>query len=323
MPAPQILAAVAQPSAYHTPYQHYTPQAWSSRCSTAIPLTLNAEEIAQLQGINDNLSLNEVRTIYWPLACLLNSEIDAYHQQQVMQGQQRCLPPGPYILGIAGSVAAGKSTSARILQWLLSRWPRERQVALVTTDGFLYANSELQARNLHHKKGFPQSYDRPRLLQLMNDLKAGQATIPVPLYSHLLYDIVPDQQQILECPEVVILEGLNVLQQRPDDRCHHSQRFIADFLDFSLYIDAPEARLKRWYIERFLLFCDSGFRDSRSHFHHYAQLPRALAIATASEIWERTNGLNLSENILPTRQYARLILTKGSDHLVEQIQLRP
>lgn len=322
MPTSQTLAVEALQSAYH-PYQHYTPQAWSSRCSTDLPLTLNAEEIAQLQGINDNLSLNEVRTIYWPLACLLNHEIDAYHQQQAIQGQQCRLPQGPYILGIAGSVAAGKSTSARILQWLLSRWPQERQVALVTTDGFLYSNSELQERNLHHKKGFPQSYDRPRLLQLMRALKAGQAIIPVPLYSHLIYDIVPDQHQILERPEVVILEGLNVLQQRPDDRCHHSQRFIADFLDFSLYIDAPETRLKRWYIERFLLFCDSGFRDSRSHFHHYAQLPRAQAIATASEIWERINGLNLSENILPTRQHARLILTKGSDHLVEQIQLRP
>jgi type I pantothenate kinase len=309
------MAAVALLSAHPPTYQHYTPQTWFSRCSTAFPLTLSAGEIAQLQGINDNLSLNEVRRIYWPLVCLLNSEIDAYYQQRYCR-------PGPYIIGIAGSVAAGKSTSARILQWLLSRWPQERQVALVTTDGFLYPNRELQARNLYHKKGFPQSYDRPRLVQLMTDLKAGQTPLSVPLYSHLIYDIVPDQQQRLEHPGVVILEGLNVLQQQSDDRCHHTQRFIADFLDFSLYIDAPETRLKRWYIERFLMFRDTAFRDRCSHFHHYAQLSRVEAIETASEIWEHINGLNLRENILPTRQYARLILTKGSDHLVQQIQLQ-
>jgi type I pantothenate kinase len=315
MPATQTLAAITLSSA-NLPYQHYTPAAWSSLCSADLPLTLTAEEITKLQGINDNLSLNEVNRIYWPLTCLLNSEVAAYQQQH-------CTPPGPYIIGIAGSVAAGKSTSARILQWLLSCWPQRRQVDLVTTDGFLYPNRELQARHLQHKKGFPQSYDRRRLLQWMSDLKSGQSPMPVPLYSHLIYDVIPDQRQILEQPEVVILEGLNVLQQQPDDRSHHSQRFIADFLDFSLYIDAPERRLKRWYIERFLLFCDSGFRDNRSHFHPYAQLPKAQTIAIASEIWDRINRVNLCENILPTRQHARLILTKGSDHLVEQIQLRP
>lgn len=314
----QILALTIIPSVML--FQHYTRQSWTARSRLPLPPLLTQPQLKRLQGLNEPLNLLEVQQIYWPLIELLHQRIQLYQQQSMTEARSNQQPP--YIIGIAGSVAAGKSTCARILQWLLSRWPQPRQVALVNTDGFLYSNQQLKTHNLMDKKGFPHSYHRQKLIQLMSDLKAGKPKLQVPLYSHWLYDIIPHQYQCLEQPEVVILEGLNVLQQRGDYRCHQSQRFMVDFLDFSLYIDAPEQQLKRWYIERFLLLRDSAFRDPGSYFYHYASLTDEQAVATASGIWEKINGLNLRQNILPTRKNAQLILYKGVNHWVEQIQLQ-
>ena len=228
-------------------------------------------------------------------------------------------PTVPYIISIAGSVAVGKSTSARILQSLLSNWPNTRQVDLITTDGFLYPLEKLKKDNLLQKKGFPVSYDTAKLIQFLADVKSGKSGVTAPIYSHLTYDIIPNRFDIVNQPDILILEGLNVLQTGSRKT---GQVFVSDFVDFSIYVDADESLLKEWYIRRFLKLRQSAFTDPNSYFKHYAQLSEQESIQTATDIWNNINGLNLRENILPTRERANLILTKGADHVVEWVKLR-
>ncbi|WP_243389225.1 type I pantothenate kinase [Conservatibacter flavescens] len=303
-----------------SPFLCFDRDQWSE-LRKSVPLKLTEQDLKPLLSFNEELSLDEVSTIYLPLARLLNYYIDENLRRQTVLhrflGVQK--PKVPYIISIAGSVAVGKSTSARILQSLLAQWPHTRKVDLITTDGFLYPLATLKERNILHKKGFPISYDTPQLIQFMADLKSGKPQLQVPIYSHLTYDILPNQFNIIDQPDIFILEGLNVLQTGNN---HPNQIFVSDFVDFSIYVDAEEPLLKEWYIRRFLKFRKGAFTDPNSYFKHYAELSEQEAIETASHIWDSINGLNLHENILPTRERANLILTKGKDHSVEQVKLR-
>ncbi|HDR1345465.1 TPA: type I pantothenate kinase [Pasteurella multocida] len=302
-----------------TPFLSFSREQWAE-LRKSVPLTLTEQDLKPLLGINEELSLDEVRTIYLPLVRLINYYIEERIQRQQVMNRFLGVNPDkvPYIISIAGSVAVGKSTSARILQSLLSQWPESRKVDLITTDGFLYPLAKLQKDNLLHKKGFPVSYDTARLVRFLADIKSGKPKVSAPVYSHLIYDIVPDQFDVVDQPDILILEGLNVLQT--GDRS--SQTFVSDFVDFSIYVDADEDLLKAWYISRFLKFRQSAFSDPNSYFKHYATLSEPEAISTAGRIWDEINGLNLRENILPTRERANLILTKGTDHAVELVKLR-
>ena len=287
----------------------------------SVPLKLTEQDLKPLLGINEELSLDEVSTIYLPLARLINYYIEENLRRQTVLN--RFLggknPTVPYIISIAGSVAVGKSTSARILQSLLSQWSDLRKVDLITTDGFLYPLATLQQKDLMQKKGFPVSYDTPKLIQFLADIKSAKRHVRAPIYSHLTYDIIPNEFDIVDQPAILILEGLNVLQS---DSGKSGQMFVSDFVDFSIYVDAEETLLKQWYIHRFLKFRQSAFQDPDSYFKHYAKLSEQEAIMTASRIWDDINGLNLKQNILPTRERANLILTKGADHAVEWVKLR-
>nr|WP_201743540.1 type I pantothenate kinase [Rodentibacter pneumotropicus] len=287
----------------------------------SVPLKLTEQDLKPLLGFNEELSLDEVSTIYLPLTRLINYYIDENLRRQTvlnrfLSGQS---PKVPYIISIAGSVAVGKSTSARILQSLLSHWPNERKVDLITTDGFLYPLEKLKQDNLLQKKGFPVSYDTAKLIRFLAEIKSGNKNVKAPIYSHLTYDIIPDEFNEVNQPDILILEGLNVLQTGGNKS---NQIFVSDFVDFSIYVDAEESLLKEWYIKRFLKFRQSAFTNPDSYFKHYATLSQEEAISTASQIWESINGLNLRENILPTRERANLILTKGADHAVELVKLR-
>lgn len=228
----------------------------------------------------------------------------------------------PYIISIAGSVAVGKSTTARVLQALLSRWPGHRKVELITTDGFLHPNAVLKERGLMKKKGFPQSYDMHRLVKFVSDLKSGASQVTAPVYSHLIYDVIPDGDKVVQQPDILILEGLNVLQSGMDYPHDPHHVFVSDFVDFSIYVDAEEDLLQRWYVNRFLKFRQGAFTDPNSYFHHYAQLPEDEAVNIAGSLWREINWLNLKENILPTRERASLIMTKSGNHAVEKLRLR-
>lgn len=288
------------------------------------PLTLREEDLTSLQGLNESLSLDEVKDIYLPLSRLLNLRVAA---TQALRGTTDAFlgketSRAPYVVGVAGSVAVGKSTAARILRALLSRWPDHPEVALITTDGFLFPNSELEARGLMSRKGFPQSYDARRLVRLMADVKAGRSEVRVPLYSHLTYDIVPGEHQVIRRPDILIVEGLNVLQTWNGPGRDRPPIFISDFFDFSIYVDADEALVERWFVERFLKLRDTVFTDESSYFHRYAGLSTEEAVEVAREIWHEINGPNLRENIVPTRGRANLILKKGEDHRVTGVELR-
>ncbi len=303
-----------------SPFLIFNRQQWAE-LRKSVPLKLTEQDLKPLLGINEELSLDEVSTIYLPLTRLINYYIEENLRRQTvlnrfLGGQH---PKVPYIISIAGSVAVGKSTSARILQSLLSNWPHLRKVDLITTDGFLYPLEKLQKDNLLHKKGFPVSYDTPKLIRFLADIKSGKPHVSAPIYSHLTYDIIPDQFDIVDQPDILILEGLNVLQT---GNRKTSQMFVSDFVDFSIYVDAEEDLLKQWYIHRFLKFRKGAFSDPNSYFKHYAQLSEQEAVATASNIWDNINGLNLRENILPTRERANLVLTKGAEHIVEWVKLR-
>ena len=306
-----------------SPYIDLSREQWSG-LRNATPLTLSEEDLHDLRGINDRISLREVEEIYLPLSRLLNLYVDA--TQKLHKATHTFLGASiakmPYLIGIAGSVAVGKSTTARILQALLAHWPNHPKVDLITTDGFLYSNAELETRGLMRRKGFPESYDRRRLVRFVAEVKSGEPEVSAPIYSHLSYDIVSDQMQMVRQPDILILEGLNVLQTGVGSSDQLAPVFVSDYFDFSIYVDAEEEEIKRWYIDRFLTLRRTAFRDPASYFHRYAGLSDGEARAKALSIWEEINGLNLRENILPTRTRAQLILEKGHDHEVQQVRLR-
>lgn len=306
-----------------TPYLQFDRQQWAA-LRDSVPMTLDEREVERLRGINEDLSLDEVAEIYLPLSRLLNFYISSNLRRQAVLEQflgtngQKI----PYIISIAGSVAVGKSTTARVLQALLSRWPEHRSVELITTDGFLHPNEVLKERGLMKKKGFPLSYDMHRLVKFVSDLKSGAPNVTAPVYSHLIYDRIPDGDKTVVQPDILILEGLNVLQSGMDYPHDPHHVFVSDFVDFSIYVDAPEDLLQSWYINRFLKFREGAFTDPDSYFHNYAQLSKEEAIKVATGLWNEINYVNLKENILPTRERASLILTKSEKHAVDQIRLR-
>jgi type I pantothenate kinase len=301
-----------------SPFLAFTRDEWS-RLRGGTPMTLTARDVEEISGINEELSLREVEDVYLPLSRLLNLHIAAV--QELHRVSSRFLgalaPKVPYLIAIAGSVSAGKSTTARLLRTLLSRWPDHPSVDLVTTDGFLYPNATLEERGLMERKGFPESYDRTRLLRFVADLKSGLSPLRVPLYSHTRYDILEDREQTVDRPDIVILEGLNVLQSGTA----HSL-FVSDFVDFSIYVDAGEDDLQTWFLDRFRKLRDTAFRDPQSFFHNFAAMPEAEAMEIARGVWTRINLANLHENIAPTRERARLIIEKGTSHAVTAVRLR-
>lgn len=308
----------------HSAYMHFERSQWA-HLRDNVKLTLSEKDITQLQGINESLSMQEVVDIYLPLSRLLNLYVGARQYRHTVRDKflDSETEKVPYIIGIAGSVAVGKSTSARILQALLSRWPEHPKVALVTTDGFLRPNKDLVARNLMHRKGFPESFDIKALIEFVSAIKSGKKQITAPIYSHLTYDIIPDQSLQFEQPDIVILEGLNVLQTAALNDSEQSHRvFVSDFVDFSIFVDADADLLKTWYIQRFLKFREGAFTDPNAYFHSYSKMSKREAIAIASKIWDEINGINLEENIRPTRDRANLILKKSINHQVSEVKLR-
>ena len=285
----------------------------------ATPLTIRERELEMLRGINDKIDLDEVAAVYLPLTRLINLYVSATQNLHKVSATflGTMAPKVPYVIGIAGSVAVGKSTFARILQSLLTRWPDHPRVDLITTDGFLFPNTVLDDRGIMNRKGFPESYDTKSLLRFLRDLKSGTPEVTAPVYSHVVYDIV-DGENISVCqPDILILEGLNVLQVGSE-----SNEFVSDYFDFSIYIDADEEHIEQWYIERFQTLRETVFRDPNSFFQNYAHLSDEEAVATARAIWREINGKNLVENIEPTKSRASLLVHKGADHRVTDVQLR-
>src|ERR1700752_1432274 len=314
---------IRAPDQQYNPYRIFTREQWS-HLREDTPMTLEPGEFDRLRSMHDRLDLNEVEDIFLPLSRLLSIYVDAtqrlyYSQRQFLGIRDRKVP---YIVGVAGSVAVGKSTTARVLQAMLARWSPRPKVDMVTTDGFLYPNAVLERQGLMQKKGFPESYDLPLLLSFLSDIKSGRAKVRAPVYSHLTYDIVPNQWIEVDEPDILIVEGVNVLQTGPLPRDGKAVPGVSDFFDFSVYIDAEEAVLRQWYVKRFLALRDTAFTDPKSYFHRYALLSDDEAIATAVAIWERTNLANLEDNILPTRPRATLILKKGAEQVVETVALR-
>jgi len=312
------------PTALHfSPYREFSREEWA-RLRADTPMTLVERDLEQLSGLMDGLSLREVEQIYLPMSRLINlyvlgaQELHSVSSRFLSRKDRKV----PFIIGIAGSVAVGKSTTARALRALLARWPDHPRVDLITTDGFLHPNAELERRGLMNRKGFPESFDTARLLNFLGDIKSGRERVEAPVYSHFQYDIIPSQRTVIERPDILIVEGLNVLQPARLPRDGEAIPFVSDFFDFSLYIDADAKVIEDWYVARFMKLRGTAFRDPGAYFHRYASLTAEEAEAQALEIWRAINLKNLEENILPTRRRARLILRKGRDHQVESVALR-
>jgi type I pantothenate kinase len=306
-----------------SPYRVFTREEWAKlRADT--PMTLVARELDQLSGLIEDLSMDEVEQIYLPLSRLLNLHVAAAQELHAVTSRFLGRRDGrvPYILGIAGSVAVGKSTTGRVLRALLARWSDHPRVDLITTDGFLYPNAELRRRALMERKGFPESFDTARLLNFLHDVKSGKEKVEAPVYSHFHYDIVPGQSIVVDRPDILIVEGLNVLQPARLPRDGMAIPFVSDFFNFSIYLDADAQVIEDWYVTRFLRLRQTAFRDPAAYFHRYAALSVDEARAEALRIWGSINERNLYENILPTRQRARLILRKAPDHRIETVSLR-
>ncbi len=312
------------PTEKYSPYRFFTARQWAKfRADT--PLTLTEEEVQRLSSLNDPIDLNEVRRIYLSLSRLLSAHVESsqllFHQRANFLNVPDAVKT-PYIIGVAGSVAVGKSTTARILKELLARWPTSPKVDLVTTDGFLYPNEVLRSKNLMERKGFPESYDVGALLRFLSGVKSGRPNVQAPLYSHLTYDVIPDQFVSIDQPDILIFEGLNVLQPGDLPKDGRYVPFLSDFFDFSIYMDAAEDLIHKWYTTRFMRLRETAFRNPESFFHRYSQLSEGAAKAIAEGLWQNINLKNLRENILPTRPRSDLILRKGADHLIEEVALR-
>lgn len=296
-----------------------------ARLRDAHPLSLTPEDIERLAGVGENIDLAEVEEVYLPLSRLLNfyaAETKSLHQlTNEFLGEHN--EKTPFIIGVAGSVAVGKSTTARVLQELLRRWPDTPRVELVTTDGFLHSNAELEARGILNRKGFPESYDRRSLVRFVAEVKGGKAEVTAPVYSHLVYDIVPDEHIVVRQPDILIVEGLNVLQPPAASAVpSRSTLTVSDFFDFSVYVDARESDIRQWYINRFLKLRQTAFADPESYFHRYAALSDDEAVTRATAIWESINLPNLLENVQPTRNRATAVLRKGPNHKVASVKIR-
>jgi len=312
-----------RPAVAFSPYTSYSRKEWA-RLREDTPLTLTEADLENLSGVTERVSTDEVVDVYLPLSRLLNLYVEA---SQGLHGvTEEFLRKGdgkvPFVIGLAGSVAAGKSTSARVLQALLARWPSHPNVALVPTDGFLYSNTALEHRSLMSRKGFPESYNLPALLNFLAEVKSGKARVEAPVYSHVAYDVLHGHTLAVENPDIVIVEGLNVLQPAILPKDGEAIPFVSDFFDFSIYIDAAEELVERWYVERFLRLRQTVFRDPAAYFHRYSTLSESEARTTALSLWRTINLVNLRENILPTRQRADLILQKSEGHAVESVVLR-
>jgi type I pantothenate kinase len=298
--------------------------AWAALgAATEQPLT--PEEIDRVRGLGDELDLDEVEQVYLPLSRLLSLYVESagvLHRAQEDFLDQPQPPRTPFVIGVAGSVAVGKSTTARVLQQMLAHWPEHPSVALVTTDGFLYPNAELERRGILHRKGFPESYDRRALLRFVVDIKSGKDEVAAPTYSHLVYDVTPDRPVVINRPDIVVIEGLNVLQPARMREDGGSGLAVSDFFDFSVYVDAATADIRRWYTDRFLRLRETAFRDPTSYFARYAELTEPEAVAESKRIWDTINGPNLAANIVPTRPRANLVLRKAGDHSVSWVRLR-
>lgn len=307
-----------------TPFMTFSREEWA-KLRQSYPMEITPEEIERLKGVNDVLNMQEIADIYLPLTRLINlhavASQELYRSRYVFLHKQE--KKVPYIIGIAGSVAVGKSTIARVLHTLLSRFDHHPNVDLVTTDGFLYANAELERRGIMNKKGFPESYDVHALLSFLEELKSGKSRVEAPVYSHITYDIVPDEKQVVSQPDIVIIEGINVLQPpKSPGNVYDDLVYVSDYFDFSIFVDADEANILNWYVERFKTLRQTAFRNPASYFKKYAALSDTEAFETAKSIWDNINRKNLHENILPTRHRADLILKKGKHHLVSEIKMR-
>jgi type I pantothenate kinase len=312
-----------EPSDY-SPYRFFAAERWAEfRADT--PLTLTEDEVSRLRSLNDPVDLDEVRRIYLSLSRLLYAHVEASRQLFDQRKHFLSLPDvtkTPFIIGIAGSVAVGKSTTARVLKELLTRWSGNPKVDLVTTDGFLHPNEYLRKENLMDKKGFPESYDVGSVLKFLADIKAGQPNVKAPCYSHLTYDVITDEFVEIDRPDILIFEGINVLQARDLPEDGKIIPFVSDFFDFSIYIDAPEELIHHWYVDRFMRLRETAFKNPDSFFHRYSTISDDAALSIAEGLWQNINLKNLHNNILPTRPRADLILRKGPDHLIEQVALR-